>query len=461
MIDELIAKLDAMESLEMFEESTVEGLEASLVWEAAKTAGKIAGAGINAAKTASKQGGTLIKDARTNWVTVLKPKILAFLKEFQHQLSDMWRTMKKYDQKYAELGKEINHAINVYGRSISSLESVSITFHAFDPDVLVGYMNTIQSYDKYMDSIMNTKSIFEGRKVDVASFLECVKRDDSAEAQSIVGALTSAVQSVSEHGDLGLIMKMWQEHGTQSIFNKIDRKITQAALSEKISIVEFTQRTILRNELTKDYSTQNINEFRRDLIIGERSYLGAMRFILNNRVIDKVLQNAGGSIKKRVDTDLKNMDVVVKETLRRKMGDNPKDINRETPKDDLNKASEEILNAGQKNNIKSTVKPTTDGDGNESFADFFKPKTSEGFKGDARDKYDNKYEAGQTGENMSMVEIADQYIHAYSLFMSKVSIAYTGIVRGTLAATYDLVDESYNIVKYLKAASGANKAKTF
>lgn len=455
-------------------ESAIEaGLEANLIWEAAKLAGSAVKTTTKAAYHGQKAAGTAIKDARLNWNTKIKPAIIKVLKEFQIQLQNMWSTYRKYDSKYKELGKEINTVINVFGGSITSLPRTKLSWHAFDANSLVGYMEIIQNYDEFMTAVQENRALFPNKMVKPNEFANFAQNNNVRAAQDAVNGITEAVGNLKRYGDLGLIRAFWEDKRSPlKAFSKFDKRLMEAAYSEKTSITEFTEATILRGMNEKYFDSSNIVEFRNDFLNGSNSYLQCMRAMLNKDIITNILTKGGDSIKKRTKTDLADMEKIVKIGLDKQMRARANNSNANTTQNsgsrsskkepNLSDTAEQSLNADA---AKAAQQTKLDQGGEsvdafEAFADFFKSKANSdngatAEKGKVMDRYEGQY--SPDSDPISIVELTDQYIQAYTLLMSNVANNYSSMVRGTLSATYTLIQECTQIVAFMKSAVNEQK----
>lgn len=463
---------DGYESIEIInlEQAIYEPATENLIWEGAKLAGGLTKDLAKGAIKAQRQAGNLIKDARHHWNQTIKPMIHKILKEFQTQLQNMWAKYMKYDKKYKELGKEINAAINVFGDSITSIPRTRISWHAFDASTLVGYMNIIQSYDTYMKAILDNKSLFPNGMVSPKEFARYAETNDVVSAKNAVSSLTEGIGNLNQFGELGMVKVFWEDKRSDfSIFSKFDNRILKAAVDEKTSMTEFVEGTILRGINEKTFDSSNVNEFRRDFLQGNGAYLQVMRNMLNNNVITNVLTKGGNSIKKQTKEELSNMETVVKIALDKQMKSQQKAAasNRTATNEDDKK---DVRKPDFTDNVSSQLKDeqnkaeaqTKADNGSEAFADFFgrnsdgKEEKPTAEKGDVKNRYDGQY--SPDSDPVSIVEISDNYIQAYTLLMAKASANYSSIVRGTLAATYTLIKECTDVVAFIKSC--ASKAGT-
>lgn len=443
----------------------------NLIWETAKLAGGLTKDFAKGAYKAQKQVGSMIKDARQHWNRVIKPMIHRILKEFQTQLQNMWAKYMKYDQKYKELGKEINSVINVFGDTITSIPKTRLKWHAFDAQTLVGYMQIIQSYDTYMKAIIDNKKLFPNGMVSPKEFAKFAEVNDVRGAQNALNSLTEGIGNLNQFGELGMVKVFWEDKRSKfSVFSKFDNRLLKAAVDEKTSMTEFVEGTILRGVNEKTFDSSNVTEFRRDFIQGNGAYLQVMRNMLNNNVIANILTKGGNSIKKQTKEELSNMEAVVKIALDKQMKSQQnaanQNRNKQNNEDKVDpkqpQFNDNVTDQLKNDEEKAKAQTKADQGGQEAFSDFFGSKsdgkdskpTAE--KGDVKDRYENQY--APDADPVSIVELSDNYIQAYTLLMSKAAQNYSSIVRGTLAATYTLIKECTDVVAFVKSV--AQKAGT-
>lgn len=442
------------------------GTEANLVWEVAKTAARASKDVATGVYKAQKEAGRHIKDAREHWNSTIKPAILRVLKEFQIQLQNMWAKYMKYDQKYKALGKEINSVINVLGKATTSFPRTKLSYHAFDVNTLVGYFEIVKDYDTFMKNIISNKSLFPNGMVGPKEFGQIIERNDVVAGTNAVNALTEGVGNLNKFGELGMVKVFWEDKRSGiNIFSKFDNNLLKAAVEEKASMTEFVEGTILRGLVNKTYDTSNINEFREDMLRGNGSYLQVMRNMLNNNIIANMLTKGGDSIKKRTKEELSNMETLVKMALDKQMksqnktdvrnSNKPEEEQKEQRKPNFTDSTSDQLKNEQAK-AEAQTKADKGEESMEAFSDFFKETTDNSNeptaeKGDVKDRYEGQY--SPDSDPTSIVEVADNYIQAYTLLMAKASGNYSSIVRGALSATYTLIKETTQIVAFLKTAS--------
>lgn len=438
----------------------------NLIWESAKLAGRLTKDVAVAGYKAQRAAGNIIKDARQHWNRVIKPMIHKVLKEFQTQLQNMWAKYTKYDKKYKELGKEINSVINVFGDSITSIPKTRLSWHAFDANTLVGYMNIIQSYDTYMKAIIENKSLFPNGMVSPKDFARYAESNDVVSAKNAVAGLTEGIGNLNKYGELGMVKVFWEDKRSNfSIFSSFDNKLLKAAVDENTSMTEFVEGTILRGVNEKTFDSSNVNEFKQDFLRGNGAYLQVMRNMLNNNLIANVLTKGGNSIKKQTKEELSNMETVVKIALDKQMKSqqNANTANRnarnndEKVEPDKPEFNNNVADQLKREQEKAENQTKADQGTVESFADFFgrnsdgKEEKPTAKKGDVKDRYEGQY--SPDSDPISIVELSDNYIQAYTLLMAKASANYSSIVRGTLSATYTLIKECTDIVAFIKSCS--------
>lgn len=449
----------------------------NLIWETAKLGTRLASDTLKAGWKAQKALGRTIKDSRLAWNNRIKPMLKKMLVEFETQLKNIWATYKKYDKKYIQLGKDINATIEVYSRSMTSLPRTHLRYHAFDVNTLVGYMQIIQNYESYVSNILTNKKLFPTPMMSPRQFSQLISNGNINKAQQVVAELSTSVGNLNQNGELGIIRAMWIDKRSElDWFNKLDQRLLEMAISEKSSVTEFTEATILRGLIEKTYQSggvgeNNINEFKRDMFDNKKGYLRCMQRMLNDGIIEKILTKGAESIKKSVKQDLNDMENTIKTALAREMAKTNRDENiRKTEEAKMNKNisndnnmykgsqgnkqpqnSEGKLNSIADDLSRGLGPESVDDYGNEALKDFFnKSNSPDPKKGDVKDRYDSQY--NPDGTPQSIVELADNYMQAYSILMARITATYTGIVRGTLSATYTLIAESTDIVNLMKSA---------
>lgn len=477
----------------------IEGLEANIVWDTVKLAGKATKFGIKSVRKAHKAGYRQINNLKLNWNQKIKPLLIKILREFQVQLQIMWGKFRKYDKLYVKLGQEINTVMKVYGRQLEQLPSVTLYYHQFNGQMLRGFAEIIASYEAFMGAIKSSPDLFNGNFVEPQQFAEFVKSNDISKAKNAVDNMSAGMQKMNERGDLSIAYAMMNDstsdNGAWSKIKNFFRgedndRLIRVAIKNKTPLVQFVQIVILRNEMQVAYSNKNVDKFKTNFLDRNDSYLPVLATILNRKVLQTVLERGASTIKKETNEDLKTMEEIMsnaQSTLDKKNREAQQNENRMKTDEEKNidkRQSDAVTGNGndplkeEADNREKDTKNMKDGSlsdtptfydlflsegleaGNDEFFETKKDMSgadnSSSSNNQSNDNNNNNDPDGTPAE-LGMAELCAAYAQTYSIFMSKCTAGYSSIVKGVLAATFTLCKEADSIINTIYSAAGANR----
>lgn len=397
--------------------------------------------GVKGYQAANKQWGKV----KNKWADI-KPRILKLVREFGQSLQNLWHKFMKYDQKYKELGQKIQQIVQFSINSLTELPPVTFTYHQFNVDVLKDMLEYIGQYDTFFNYIFSpdvgivdrNSRLGIGKGADsYVNVFNAVKANNIAEMQAINEELSHVIARLSDSGDATIvkafmtarkyagidIMGMKFTKGNpDNMLNKSSRERSDA---NAISASEYVKVAILGAEITKTYNNQTVQEFKDDMV-GNNGFLRLVASMVNNNVLSGALKSSGKSIKTETDKMMTAFNKSMQEAQK------------------IDESTTNAQNAQQGNNVDANLKSNsaqttaernaankngTDGTGmNDNGPQF----ASLGDKGDV----------DEGAGSASMGSLTEMYVRSMTVLFTKVAATYQMMIKGVLAATYEIISEA-------------------
>lgn len=217
----------------------------------------------------------------------------------------------------------------------------------------------------------------------------------SKNTKSIEESSAGVTNAISESNKYGEISIPWviAKHNRYYSFFKSIISNKPSKGNLNQSTSDFVKGAILAKEVTHTFEVNDRNKF----IKIAQTYLSVMSSILNNNVLEDALNEGGKSIKESTDKLFGELE-------------------------EVSKAIESI-----------------------------KPKV------EAKNDEEDNREGELPDEYKALAQTVDGYIQNTSNLIAKSATAYTGIVRGTLAAVFTLVSESEALIDIIESSAGSGK----
>lgn len=406
-------------------------------WKATKGAVK---AGAKGYEMANRQWGNV----KNRWADI-KPRILKLVREFGQSLQNLWHKFMKYDEKYKELGQKIQQVIQFSVTSLTELPPVSFTYHIFNVDILLAILDYIKSYDVFFNEIFSADIGIVDRNSRLGlgkpdgpyqAARDAISRNDKDTLNAICQELSQVIANLSDGGDATIIRKfmtakgwagkfLWMNYSSDNLLNQTSRDRND---QNNISASEYVKMVILGESVTKSYNSQNLQEFKNDMV-GNKGFLKLVASMVNNNVLSGALKSSGGTIKKETDKMIKYFNDLM-QTAQQAAA---KEVQAQQAQNQQNNPQANLkTNSAQTTAERNANKNGTDGTG---MADKGPEFASLGDKGDIAD------DAG----SMTADRLAELYVRNMTILFTKVAATYQMIIKGMLAATYEIISEADQI----------------
>lgn len=406
-------------------------------WRATKGAVKMGAQGYS---MANKQWGNI----KNRWADI-KPRILKLVREFGQSLQNLWHKFMKYDEKYKELGQKIQQIIQFSITSLTELPPVSFTYHIFNVDILLAILNYIKSYDTFFNEVFDPSIGIVGRtsvlglgKPDgpYQAAIKAIQTNDKNSLNAICRELSQVVSNLSDQGDATIIRKfmtakgwagriLWHKFSSDNMLNEKSRERND---SNNISASEYVKAVILGESVTKSYNNQNLQEFKADMV-GNKGFLKLVSSMVNNNVLSGALKSSGGTIKKETDKMMKYFN----DLMKRAQDVAAKELANQQAQNQQNDPQANLkTNSAQTTAERNAAKNGNDGTGMNDKAPEFASLSDNG---------DIPDDAG----TLTADKLAELYVRNMTIVFTKVAATYQMIIKGMLAATYEIISEADQI----------------
>ena len=419
-------------------------MEDNMVWDIVK-------GGYRVTKGAIKMGAKGYQAANRQWGNVknrwadIKPRILKLVREFGQSLQNLWHKFMKYDEKYKELGQKIQQVIQFSINSLTELPPVTFNYHIFNVDILLAILDYIKSYDVFFNEIFDSKiGIVDNNsklglgKADGAyqTARDAIAKNDKDTLNAICQELSQVIANLSDGGDATIIRKfmtakgwagkfLWMNYSSDNILNQTSRERSD---KNNISASEYVKAVILGEAVTKSYTSQNLQEFKNDMV-GNNGFLKLVASMVNNNVLSGALKSSGGSIKKETDKMMKYFNDLMQQAQQLAA----KDLSAKQQAQQQNNPEANLkTNSAQTTAERNATKNGLDGTGMKAQAPEFASLSGDG---------DIPDEAG----TMTADKLAELYVRNMTILFTKVAATYQMIIKGMLAATYEIISEADQI----------------
>lgn len=420
--------------------------------EEASILGDMIKGSVKATKGSVKMGIQGVKAANKQWSNIknkwsqIKPQIIKLLKQFAMGLQNLWHKFLQYDKKYKELSKKINNIIQFSVNQMQQMPNVKFYYHNFNARLLKGLVDLVANWGLFYvcitDGFKGKKSgVFTGNPLpEPENVAEAIKKNDLNGLKSMVQDFSEGIGRLNSQGELtlGLVLDRMFDWDLIANFPNERRK---DANEGKITLSEYIKLAILGPTIEKEYNNENKDEFVRDMTGGNDSYLRLVASILNNDILADALKKGGASTKKGTDLMIKGMEQVMKNAEVQDKINASKKEQAEKQKADMDK---------QRNADKAIKEEAKEEGIDMSKAQNF-GSVSQTVSNIAGDNQNN-------GPEDTIASLAELYSKNYVVFTTKLSNTYGNLVRGMLAATYDIISEAGTIISTIEAS--ANRTKT-
>lgn len=449
--DDLIVPLINEDETVAMEDSLV-GDVVKGVWRGSKAAVRT---GTKAYSVANKQWGNL----KNRWADI-KPRILKLVREFGQSLQNLWHKFMKYDEKYKELGQKIQQVVQFSLTSLTELPPVSFTYHQFNVDILLAILDYIKSYDTFFNEVfssdiglVNRNSLLGLGKPDGAyqTAIKAIETNDKDTLNAICQELSQLIANLSDGGDATIIRKFMTAKGwagsfmgfnfsSDNLLNKTNRERND---QNNISASEYIKAVILGQSVTKSYASQNLQEFKNDMVGGNKGFLKLVASMVNNNVLSGALKSSGGSIKKETDKMIKYFNDLMQKAQQKAAQEQ---ANQQQQAQANNPEANLKTNSAQTTAERNASKNGADGTGMPDKAPEFNSLA---------DKGDIPNEAG----SMTADRLAELYVRNMTILFTKIAATYQMIIKGMLAATYEIISEADQIVYTIERQTSFQKGQ--
>ena len=426
------------------------GMEASILGDMIKgtykaTKGSIK-AGVKGMKAANKQWSNI----KNKWAQI-KPQIIKLLKQFAMGLQNLWHKFLQYDKKYKELSKKINNIIQFSVNQMQVMPNVRLYYHSFNAKLLKGIVDLVSNWAVFVGVIVDgykgkRSGLFNGRELpNPENVADAIKKNDLNRLRGYVQDFSEGIGRLNAAGELTLgviIDRLFDWNITSKFSSEMKDNINK----NKVGLSEYIKNAILGETIEKDYSDQNKNEFVQDMTGNNDSYLKLVASILNNDILADALKKGGASTKKGTDMMVKGMENVMKNAEVQDKINASKREAEERQKQQENNRNQNAIDARDQIDQKH---------GSGTF-DSISAAQNFGSNVDLANKNEIGKDSNQAQED-TIAGLSELYCKNYVVFMTKLSNTYGNLVRGMLAATYEIISEAGTIISTIEASANRTK----
>lgn len=430
-------------------------MEDSMAWDMVKGAWKGTKGTIKAGVKGYGEVNRQWTKAKNRWADI-KPRILKMVREFGQSLQNLWHKYMKYDQKYKELGQKIQQIIRFSVTSLTELPPVTFNYHHFNVKALLDTLEYIKSYDVFFNTVFDpSKNIFGSTsklglgQADKAYTIPmtAIENGNLQELQSICDELSQVIANLSDAGDVTIVQKLFTALGYKPglFFNKSSDKLLNANQREQVakneySASEYTKLIILGEQITKTYNNENLQEFKTDMV-GNGGFLQLVASMVNNNVLSGALRSSGETVKKETDKMMKAFNEIMQKA-EKKASENAAAKAKAEAESQANTQSQNNVDA----NLKTNSAQTTAERNNAGKTPEFKSLGDEG---------DIEEGAG----TMTIDGLAELYTRNMTILFTKIAATYQMIIKGVLAATYQIISEADEITYLIERQTQVQKGQ--
>lgn len=405
--------------------------------------------GVKAYKTANKEWGR----AKNKWV-IMKPKIMKLVRDFGQTLQNVWHKYMQYDQKYKELGQKIQQIIQFSIKAVTDLPAIELYWHNFNVELLKDLLDILKDYGSFFDKVLspdakmfNASSLLSKGTAGFSQLADLITSNNVEGLKFEVNELSQTLAKLSVDGDITIlrnIMNLKRYQNTimgwllnQKVENLLDENAMERFKGKNISGSEFVKACILGVEMHNTYSNQNIGTFRDEMVNGSKGKPGFLTLVasmLNNNVLSGALKSSGATTKKQTDLLIKFFNDSMKEAET-----HAADMAKEKEAADQ-KAQKEAEESKRESQLKSnSAKPVDEETG--------MPQGPE-YKSLSEDSDVN--EEDTSADDIS--SLTEYLVRNMTLMFTKISTSYQQLMKGILAATYQIISEADAAVSVIESA---------
>lgn len=316
-------------------------------------------------------------------------------------IKEMGAVLQSMFAKFSKLGNRYH----VLGQKITHIRKFTLNQIGTLPSGVNVKLHDFEAYvlKGYIEVIADYKvyyqSVLESLAPDYVTPEDLVRHIKSKNVREVDRAsksISEAIGSINEYGEITIPWRMFKDRRYGSFFKSlINWKPSKDDM--KGSLSDFVKRTILSKEVEYTFEVNDGDKLKQ---LGD-GYLKIVESILNNKVLENALNTGGTSIKSTTKELVEELDQV-------------------------------------SNNMNAV------------------PETS-----DSNNENDesNKDPEAKVDQGDPMNNSLDSYIMNTNNMINKVSIAYTGVVRGTLGAMFDIISETEFLVSIIENSAGKEMKK--
>ena len=411
--------------------------------------------GVKGVRAANRQW-TYMKN---NWEKI-KPQLIKVLKDMSIGLGNMWHKYLQFDEKYKELGKKISNIINFSVNQMQTMPSVKLVWHKFNAVLLKGIIDLVSNWFNFVNAIINGSSdassrIFQGtgnKQPIPQNIVNALKRDDLDLAREMIQDFSKGIANLNQNGDL-TIAYILDKIFKWNIKWNAPKETKKAAKGNNVTLSEYIKDAILGDLVEKEYGDGNKQEFVKDMTGSKGAYLYLVASILNNDVLADALKKGGASTKKGTDAMVKSLDTLMKQS----------ELVEKIKADKENKAAEAKMKQEERAG-KSQVIDNDDEDNDSNISsNMYEAGQQFGSSSNSNQKmqegtYNDNSDPEASLSNAGIADLADLFAKNYVIFITKLSNTYANLVRGILAATYEIIAEADSIIDVIETS--ANRVKS-
>lgn len=375
----------------------------------------------------------------------IRPRIMKLVREFGQSLQNMWHKYLQYDKKYKELGMKIQQVIQYSIRSLTDLPSITLRYHQFNVETLKDILTYMGNYDLFWDEVMRAcgGTALLGEKNNKFQYAtKVIQAPNIPELKRLNTQLSELVANLSNGGDATIIRNIMTNRGNggsilginRTADRLLDKETRKESNQNNLNATEYLKLAILSQEQIKSYNSSNVEQFKQDMT-GPDGFLNLVASMVNNDVLSGALKSSGKTVKTETDKMMKWFDEIM--STARKHDEN------NAAKEQANQNNPGINAATQQKS--SVLNKNSDGTGMPDKPEF----------NSMNEKSDISDEAGQE----SITSLTEMFVRNMTVIFTKTAAAYQSVVKGVLAATYQIISEADQIISIIEGNTGPNTPK--
>lgn len=400
--------------------------------------------GVKGVKAANRQWSNL----KNKW-NQIKPQIIKLLKQFALGLQNLWHKFLQYDKKYKALGAKINNIIQFSIRQMQVMPNVKLFYHMFNATFLKGLVDLVSNWPVFVSVIVDgykgkSSGVFTGRELPMPeNVAEAIKKNDLNKLRDLVQDFSNGIGRLNSKGELTLGL-VFDRMFNWNVAANFPNELREKANTGKMGLAEYIKMGVLGEQVQKEYGNENKDEFVRDMTGGTDSYLRLVASILNNDILADALKKGGASTKKGTDLLVKELEAVMKNAEVQDKINADKAAQKEKMEERRTAQAE----------ISQDMKDQASEIGGDRTGQVLDKGQNFGQISDLQNGIGN---SGGGAQEDTIAGLADLYSKNYVIFITKLSNTYGNLVRGMLAATYEIISEADTIISTIEASANRTK----